>query len=197
MTAISDQLTFRRFDGAQAREDRATVEDIYLHSYVELIATGDPFRTGAEFMRRFDSYTSPRNVGFELVQARLDDVAVGQTWGWPLSSESAWWGGLTLDDQDADPASFTAEDGARTFGLSELMVRSEYTGQGIARKLHDELLGGRSEQRATLLVAPTNTRAYSTYLRWGWYKVGSLRPSWPDAPLFDVLIHDLNQRAAE
>lgn len=186
-----DKLTFHRFDGAQARADRATVEDIYLHSYVEQIATGDPFRSAAEFMRRFDSYTSPKNQGFELVQVRADGKPVGQSWGWPLSKDSAWWGGLALDDTAADLEAFTTEDGARTFALSEIMVNSEFTGQGIARRLHDELLGARPEQRATLLVAPTNTRAYSTYLRWGWRKVGHLRPGWPDAPQFDVLLRDL------
>lgn len=184
-------LTFRRFDGAQARSDRATVEDIYLHSYVEQIATGDRFRSAEEFMRRFDSYTSPRNSGFELVQARMDDQPVGQSWGWPLSKDAAWWGGLVLDDPDVDVEEFTAENGSRTFALSEIMVNSEFTGQGIARQLHDELLGGRPERRATLLVAPTNTRAYSTYLRWDWYKVGHLRPDWEGAPQFDVLIRDL------
>lgn len=183
-------LTFRRLDAAQARENRATVEDIFLRSYVEQIATEDRFHSAEEFMRRFDSYTSPRNTGFELVQAYVDDAAIGQAWGWPLSKDSAWWGGLVLDDKDADVEAFTAEDGTRTFALSEIMVNSEFTGRGIARKLHNELLGGRSEQRATLLVSPANTRAYSTYLRWGWYKVGHLRPDWPDAPRFDVLLRD-------
>lgn len=187
-----DELTFQRFTGAQAQEDRATVEDIYLRSYVEQIATGDSFRSSTEFMRRFDSYTSPKNPGFQLIQARADGVPIGQAWGWPLSKDSAWWGGLALDDTTADLEAFTAEDGARTFALSEIMVNSEFTGRGIARRLHDELLGGRPEQRATLLVAPANTRAYSTYLRWGWGKVGHLRPAWPDAPQFDVLIHDLD-----
>lgn len=187
------KLTFRRFDGAQAQDDRVTVEDVYLHSYVEQITTGDSFRSAAGFMRRFDSYTSDRNRRFELVQARVEDLAVGQSWGWPLSKDSAWWGGLVLDDAGVDLEAFVAEDGERTFALSEIMVRSEFTGRGIARQLHDELLDGRPEQRATLLVAPSNTRAYSTYLRWGWGKVGHLQPNWEGAPQFDVLLRDLGQ----
>lgn len=185
-----DKLTFHRFDSAQARQDRATVQDIYLHSYE---TADDGFRSTAEFMRRFDSYTAP-DRGFELVQARAGDLAVGQSWGWPLGANTAWWSGLVLDDETTDLQAFTAEDGARTFALSEIMVRSEYTGQGIARQLHDELLSGRPEHRATLLVAPSNTRAYSTYLRWGWSKVGHLRPDWPDAPQFDVLLRDLDNQ---
>jgi GNAT superfamily N-acetyltransferase len=187
-----DGLTFRRFNATAARATADTVEDIYSNSYVEQIATGDPFRTPETFMRRFDAYTKRPDSGFEMVQAILDGKPIAQTWGWPLTSQSGWWGGLVLDDAEADAEAFTTEDSGRTFALSELMVRAEHTGQGIARALHTELLDNRPEQRATLLVAPTNRRAYDTYLRWGWYRVGILRPDWPDAPTFDVLIRDLH-----
>lgn len=30
--------------------------------------------------------------------------------------------------------------------------------------------------------------AYRAYVRWGWQAVAKLRPGWPDAPTFDVLI---------
>ncbi|WP_281032466.1 GNAT family N-acetyltransferase [Nocardia pneumoniae] len=75
--------------------------------------------------------------------------------------------------------------------LHEIVVRKPFTGRGIARALHDELLADRPEQRATLLVRPDNQRAYDNYRRWGWYRVGVLRPSWPDAPQFDVLMREL------
>jgi hypothetical protein len=83
---------------------------------------------------------------------------------------------------------FAREDGARTFALSEIMVRRPFTGQHVAHRLHDELLSKRTEQRATSLVEPDNTRAYCAYLHWGWRKVAQLRPGWPDAPIFDVLL---------
>lgn len=177
---------FEHFTAAQARGIRDTVEDVYQRSYVDAIASGDPFDSPAEFMRRFDAYTNPdRSSGFELVLARVDGAPAGQSWGWPLQPGAAWWGGLQLDD--GDPAEFTAETGARTFALSEIMVCTEYTGRGIARGLHDELLRGRTEQRATLLVGPDNDRAYRRYRKWGWYRVGALRPGWDDAPTFDVM----------
>ena len=89
------------------------------------------------------------------------------------------------------PPGFTDEDGTRTFALSEIMVREDLTGQGLAHRLHDELLGRRPERRATLLVEPDNTAAYRAYTRWGRSKVAELRPGWPDAPLWDVLIRPL------
>lgn len=183
-------IEFQRYGAAQARERRDEVEAIFRGSYVDAIESGEAFEAPEAFMERFDAYTDPsRASGFELVIARVDGSACGQAWGWPLHEGTAWWGGLQLDD--GDRAEFTAEDGHRTFALSEIMVRYELTGRGIAHALHDKLLGGRPERRSTLLVRPDNVRAYDTYRKWGWYRVGTLRPSWPDAPIFDVLIHDL------
>lgn len=184
-----DTLTFQRYTAIEARRIRGTVEQVYRRSYVDAIATDQPFSAPTEFMHRFLAYTAPGN-GFEMVVARVDGEAVGQAWGWPLTAESKWWNNLHLDEGSRED--FTAEDGARTFALSEIMVRADFTGRGIARALHDQLLDSRNEQRATLLVDPDNTRAYDTYLRWGWHRVGTLRPSWPDAPQFDVLIRELN-----
>ncbi|NKY50315.1 GNAT family N-acetyltransferase [Nocardia vermiculata] len=181
-------IEFQHYDNDGARGVRMTVEDVYRRSYVDAIASGDPFDSPEEFMRRFDSYSSPRNTGFEYVLAVVGGRPAGQIWGWPLPPNAAWWGNLHLDDPDTDIEEFTAEDGTRTFGLSEIMVCTEYAGQGVARAMHDELLGRRPEGRATLLVEPDNPRAYERYIRWGWRRVGYLRPSWPDAPRFDVLI---------
>ncbi|MFF5265425.1 GNAT family N-acetyltransferase [Actinomadura viridis] len=180
-------LTFRRFDADAARAIRETVEQIYRDSYVDAIASGDPFDSVEQFMHRFDAYTS-RGSGFDLVVAyTADGEPAGQTWGWPLRPGTAWWGGLV---EEPEPG-FTKEDGNRTFALSEIMVRQALTGKGIAHSLHDELLSARPEQRATLLVEPDNATAYRAYEAWGWRKVGQLHPGWPDAPLFDVLIRPL------
>jgi GNAT superfamily N-acetyltransferase len=175
-------LTFRHYDGAGARGVRNTVEAVYKGAYWQAIEEGDPFNQPEAFMRRFDSYAS--NPLLELVVAFEDGAPVGQTWGWALGPNSRWWDGLeSLPEPD-----FTVEDGARTFALSEIMVVREQTGRGVAHALHDELLRGRPEQRATLLAEPDNTNAYRAYLAWGWRAVAKLHPAWPDAPTFDVLI---------
>jgi ribosomal protein S18 acetylase RimI-like enzyme len=188
---LPDGLTLEHHTAAEARELRATVEDIYRRSYVDAIASGHLFDSPTEFMTRFDAYTSPaRSSGFAYILARIGDVPVGQIWGWPVVSGSRTWEGLHLETGE-DAAAFTAEDGTRTFALSEIMVCAEHAGRGIARALHDELLRSRPERRGTLLVEADNERAYGRYLQWGWRKVGWLRPNWPDAPRFDVLIRDL------
>ena len=183
-------LTFRHYTAAEARNARDLVEQIFLGSYTDAIASGEQFEAPEAFMHRFDTYTDPsRGEGFELVVGCLGDEPFGQAWGWPLTSDSHWWSGLQLDEGDL--ATFTAETGSRTFALSEIMVRAEFTGHSLAHALHDELLTGRAEARATLLVRPTNRRARSAYVRWGWSRVGALRPTWPGAPEFDALMRQL------
>ncbi|MDR7168659.1 ribosomal protein S18 acetylase RimI-like enzyme [Nocardia kruczakiae] len=190
-----DGLTFQHYTATEAQAVRDQVERIFRDSYTDAIESGEEFEAPEAFMHRFDTYADPSRTGFELVMARSAEEPVGQTWGWPLGGDSKWWSGLQLDEGDAE--AFTSETGSRTFALSELMVRKEFTGRGIARALHDELLHNRSESRATLLVRPDNARAYETYLRWGWNKAGTLRPDWPSAPRFDVLIYERNQQRAD
>lgn len=176
------ELIFRRYNAAGARQIQATVKDIYKDSYVEAIASEDPFDSVDAFMTRFDSYTSSTRL--DVVIAFAGDEPVGQAWGWPLLAGTRVWRGMT----PSLPEKFTNETGHRTFILSEIMVRQAWKGMGIAHALHDELLSARAEQRARLLVEPDNAIAYRAYLKWGWRKVGQRRPEWPDAPLFDVLI---------
>ncbi|MGW5918505.1 hypothetical protein ACWFPY_05895 [Nocardia fluminea] len=52
-------------------------------------------------------------------------------------------------------------------------------------------MSDRTELRATLLVDPGNDVAYPAYKSWGWSKVGTLTPSWPNSPTFDVLVKEL------
>lgn len=178
-------LAFKRLDAEAARRSSTTIEDLYVRSHQDAIKSGDPFRSTATFMERFDRYT--KTPGFDLLVAYEEGDPIGLTWGWPLRPNSTWWDGLLTDLGTG----FTEESGQRTFALSEIMVVSERMGRGVAHALHDELLAARQEERATLLVRPDNERAYTAYRRWGWQRVGSLRPAWPDAPTFDVLIHAL------
>ncbi|GAA2095751.1 GNAT family N-acetyltransferase [Actinomadura alba] len=181
-------VTFRHYDAAGARSIREVVMAIQKDAYADAIASGDPFDSTDAFMTRFEAYTQPTNPGFELVVAYTsEDEPIGQTWGWPLGPEARWWTGLQMEPEPE----FTREDGTRTFALSEIMVCKARTGHGIAHALHDELLKGRREKRATLLAEPGNVTAYRAYTAWGWKHVAQLRPGWPNAPLFDVLIFPL------
>jgi GNAT superfamily N-acetyltransferase len=178
-------IRYQVLHAAEAAGRRLDVDDLYRRSYVERIERGDEFGKPEEFMRRFDSYVA--NPLFTMIVASHQDRWVGQAWGWPLDAHSRWWNGL---ETDAGP-DLTREDGRRTFALSEIMVDQDHTGAGIAHALHDLLLADRPEERATLLVNPTNAPARAAYLRWGWTPVGTLRPAWPGAAQLDVLIRPL------
>ena len=178
-------LTLRHLDARTARDMRDDVARIYSASYVEAIASGDPFDSIDTFMHRFDIYA--QSPTFDMIIAYFDDSPVGQTWGWPLqenAAKSGWWSGLL---ESPEPG-FTVEDGRRTFALSEIMVDQRRHGGGIAHVMHDELLRHRTEARATLLVEPHNVHARRAYQHWGWRPVAQLRPHWENAPLFDVMV---------
>ncbi len=180
-------VTFHRYNATEARGLRDTVEAVYVRSYVEAIASGDPFDSVEAFMHRFDSYAA--NPELDLVAAYQDGEAIGQTWGWPLTEHTRMWEGLVTEPESG----FTHETGRRTFALSEIMVSQGRTGEGVAHAMHDRLLSVRTESRATLLVEPDNTRAYRAYLHWGWRKVAQLCPHWDHAPTFDVLTLTLDK----
>lgn len=152
---------------------------IYEASHADVIA--DPFHSTERFVERMRDYVSV--PGFEMVVAEIGSVPVGQAMGCPLPADSGWWEGLTTP---VDPERI-AETGQRTFALCELMVHPDWRRHGIARSLHDELMHGRPEERATLLVEEDNTAAQRAYATWGWRRLGRLRP-YPDAPHYDALI---------
>ncbi len=114
---------------------------------------------------------------------------VGLALGYALPAGARWWAGLTTP---AEPG-MTEETGRRTFALNELMVSPDWQRRGVAHALHDELLGHRGEDRATLLVREDNTTAQRAYGRWGWQKVGKVQP-FPDSPHYDALILPLPVR---
>lgn len=187
------ELQFQRCDAAGARAHRDLVEDVFRRGYSVEIAAGVAFEDPDAFMARFDAYTSGDTAaGFDLIIATLDGKAVGQTWGWPLGPTARWWEGLQLDNAAADHDTFVAENGRRTFALSEIMVDTAYARRGIGRALHNELLANRTEPRGTLLVDPNNSGPYAAYRSWGWRKVGSLTPHRPHSPTFHVLIRSLS-----
>jgi ribosomal protein S18 acetylase RimI-like enzyme len=178
--------TFRHFAAESAEEILdSVVAPVYAASHIDVIA--NPFYSAERFVERVRGYL--RAPGFELVAAYVDNEPIGQAFGYALPPNARWWEGLTTPMTEG----FTVETGDRTFALNELMVVPDRQRMGVAHALHDDLLNGRQEQRATLLVREDNASAQQAYIRWGWEKVGKLRP-YPDAPHFDAMILPLPLR---
>lgn len=180
---MTQGLHLQTLDAEQAQNILDNLVAVYCEIHAD---PKDEFHSEDRYRRQLANHMSV--PGWKLVAATKDNELVGYAYGLPLPATTRWWQGL----QTAMPAGFAAEDGHRTFAISEIMVRALWRRQGVARALHDELLAGRTEERATLLVEPNNAPAQAAYAKWGYDKVAELRPSWEHAPTFDVLVLPLN-----
>jgi ribosomal protein S18 acetylase RimI-like enzyme len=124
-----------------------------------------------------------RQPGAVVAEARHGDYLVGYASGMPLRQSTSWWKEITTPLPDG----VTSEHPGRTFALTGLAVRASWRRQGIAWELHDLILSGRPEERATLMVEPTAGPAQKAFLTWGWRKVGRTRSG---PRVMDVLIKD-------
>lgn len=173
-------VVLQHHDAAATEQKLDTVVGpVYEASHADVI--DNPFYSVERFLGRVRGYV--KAPGFGLVAAYSDDAPIGLAFGYPLPATSGWWEGATAPLSE----NFVRETGHRTFALNELMVVPIWQRRGVAKSLHDELLGSRREERATLLVRSDNTNAQAAYKRWGWQKVGTLQP-YPDAPNFDAML---------
>jgi ribosomal protein S18 acetylase RimI-like enzyme len=155
------------------------MEPLYAASYADVAS--DPFYSIERFLERKTACL--RNPGCVLVVAYDGNEAVGLAFGFPLLADTQWWERM----ETSVPDEFKRENGTRTFAVNELMVSPRWQRQHVGKRLHDQLLRGRCEERATLVVRGDNVPAWVAYTRWGWTKVGTLRPSL-DSPRFDAMM---------
>lgn len=173
----SSGIAYRLLDGREA-EDRA---DDLLALAGEVNGNGDdPESVRQARVRR-------RQPGYVLAEARHGGYLVGYAAGLPLRTSTSWWRELTTPL----PAKMTDERPGRTFALTDLVVRAAWRRQGIGTVLHDLVLGGRLEERATAAVPPESGSAQQAFRSWGWRKVARSRGTSPQAALLDILLTDL------
>ncbi len=174
------ELSFDLLDGQQAAEHAGDLQALHAEVYAEppYSQAGD----AAEFAHRFR--VQRRQPGFALAEARSGGYLVGYAAGMPLRPSTSWWRELTT----RLPEDVTAEPPGHTFALTDLLVRAAWRRQGIGRDLHDLILGGRPEERATLTVLPAAAPAQQAFRSWGWYKVARTRAAGPGAAVADVLL---------
>jgi GNAT superfamily N-acetyltransferase len=174
-------LTYRLLDGGQAAARAEEFHALHAEVYAD-----PPYRQAGdeEYPRRFA--VSRRQPGFMLAEARNGGYLVGYAAGMPLRPSTSWWRELTTPLPD----DVTTEHPGRTFALTDLLVRAPWRRQGIGRELHDLILAGRHEERATLAVLPAAAAAQHAFRTWGWHRVARTRAG-ADAPVADVLITEL------
>jgi GNAT superfamily N-acetyltransferase len=178
------EITLELLDGTQAAQHADELQALAAEVYAD-----PPYRQGAEqaaeLAGRFR--VRRRQPGFALAEARHGEYLVGYALGMPLRPSTSWWRNLTAPLPDE----VTAEHPGRTFALAELLVRAPWRRQGIGRDLHDLILSGRTEERATLTVRPAAAPAQGALQSWGWRKAARTRDPEPGSPVLDVLIRPL------
>ncbi|MFC6081768.1 GNAT family N-acetyltransferase [Sphaerisporangium aureirubrum] len=177
-------IEYRRLDARVAAERLDELTEVYLEVYGE-----PPYGWGEEhaglFRDRFD--VQRRQEGFDLVTAREGGRLVGFGFGVTLRPASPWWQNLLSPLSEE----MTAERPGRTWALVELVVRAPWRRRHVAETIHDMLLGGRTEERATLTVLPQAAPALAAYRKWGWQQIGEKRNPLPGSPVFGVMVRGL------
>jgi ribosomal protein S18 acetylase RimI-like enzyme len=180
-TVTGPGLTYQLLDGGHAAARTEEFGGLHAEVYAD-----PPYRQAddEEYARRFA--VQRRQPGFVLAEARNGGYLVGYAAGMPLRPSTSWWRELTTPLPDE----VTAERPGRTFAIVDLLVRASWRRQGIGRDLHDLILAGRPEERATLTVLPAAGAAQHAFRAWGWRKVARAQAG-PDAPVADVLVMPL------
>lgn len=177
-------IDYQALNGQEAAQHLNELTDLYTEVYSE-----PPYAWGPEhaalFRERFD--VQRRQEGFTLVTAGEHGHLVGFGFGVTLQPTTPWWRNLLTPLPD----DLTAERPGRTWALVELLVRAPWRRRHVAQTIHDTLLAGRSEERATLTVLPAARPALAAYRTWGWTQVGQKRNPLPGAPIFAVMLKGL------
>jgi len=172
-------MMFQLLDGMRAAPHAAELQDLHAEVYADPRHERDD---DPQFADRFR--VQRRQPGFVLAEARRGGFLIGYAAGMPLRSATSWWRDLTT----LLPEDVTAEYPGRTFAVTDLLVRASWRRQGIGRALHDLILHGRPEERATLTALPGAIAAQSAFLSWGWHKVARTRDQRPGSPTADVFL---------
>jgi ribosomal protein S18 acetylase RimI-like enzyme len=175
-------IAYRLLDGGGAADRDADLMALAGEVYGN---AGDPAAVAEARARRARVWR--RQPGFALAEARHGGFLVGYASGMPLRPSTSWWRDLTTPL----PPEVTAEHPGRTFALTELLVRASWRRQGIGRELHELMLDGRPEERATLTVPPGAGAAQAAFRSWGWRKVARARAEGTAATVVDVLVLSL------
>jgi ribosomal protein S18 acetylase RimI-like enzyme len=181
--SLADDVTLARHSSEAAPALFDELCDAYADAYGEVPGEDIGVKTAAFRDRATKALERPR---YGLVTAHGQDGVAGFVFGYALPTETFWWDGLTPEP----PEGFAREDGTRTFVMAEIEVRRNWQSSGIGRALHDEILTGREEERATLATGPSADAARAIYERWGWRRVGTV-PGKPGAYFSEYTLYVL------
>lgn len=125
-----------------------------------------------------------------LAVATDEEQLHGAAYGHAIFPGLSWWDNF----EEPLPLEQITEWSQHTFILRQVAVAEEWRGHGIGRRLVEDILGSRPEQRATVAIPRTASGAVSFFMAMGWRHVGqkTRRISGLPAP-HDILLIELRQ----
>jgi GNAT superfamily N-acetyltransferase len=172
----ADDIELRRFnDLGPARQ---ALIDVYAEVRAPLLHL--PNYRVEVFAERLDRHAG--EAGWEAVLGFDNGEPVGYAYANTLTVDDRWWARMIEPLSDG----FTA---VPTMVVKEIGVRPPWRGTGTARRIHDELLAHRTEERAALLVNPLagDGKVQRLYEAWGYIAFNSQQPS-PESPKLTAMI---------
>ncbi|WP_285685445.1 GNAT family N-acetyltransferase [Actinoplanes sp. NBRC 103695] len=168
-------------------DDTLTMRDllvpIYSATHAPLIGV-DPWNAPEKWWQRLtDTYSKTRD--FDLVTGWDGDEVAGYAFGSPNDSARLW--------PSIHPVFPHLNAAGPVYIFREFAVRPDVQRRGYGMLIHDELLSGRPEQVAHLLLRKDNLPARAAYVSWGWKAAGEVKP-FPDSQTFDAMALDLTSR---
>ncbi|GAA2830661.1 hypothetical protein GCM10010441_63990 [Kitasatospora paracochleata] len=132
------------------------------------------------FAERLDRHVG--DPGFELVLGYDGGHPIGYAYGNTVDAGDRYWKRMA----EPLPEGFT---NTPVLAIKEIGVRIPWRGTGTARRMHDELLAHRTEDRVTLMVNPLagDGKVQAVYESWGYRAINSQPPS-PDSPRLAVMV---------
>ncbi|MFE0736616.1 GNAT family N-acetyltransferase [Streptomyces sp. NPDC058855] len=142
-----------------------------------------PNYTVAAFAERLERHIGEAGFGAVLAFDE-EDRPVGYAYGNTVDSGDRWW--RRMGEVAAVHTAATA------LAIKEIGVTTPYRGTGLARRIHDALLSGRSERNVSLMVNPEagDGKVQRVYESWGYTVIGASRPS-PDSPVLTAMIRPI------
>nr|WP_035806458.1 acetyltransferase [Kitasatospora mediocidica] len=132
------------------------------------------------FAERLDRHAT--EPGFELILGHDGDVPIGYAYGNTVDADDRYWKRMA----EPLPEGFTDTP---VLAIKEIGVRTPWRGTGTARRIHDELLAQRTEDRVALMVNPLagDGRVQALYETWGYHAFNSQLPT-PESPRLTAMV---------
>lgn len=178
MTTTADIAFVNHTDIAPVRQ---TLLEIYADVRRDLLHL--PYHSLNHYAERLDRDAA--QPGWEAVVAYADGEPVGSIYCTVVRPDDPCWRKM----EEPLPEGF---EQVPTIAVQALWVRAAWRKTGTSARLHDTLLAGRTEQRATGLVNPEDGdgKVQALYESSGYKPFNRLRPA-PEAPVYTAIMRSV------